>query len=94
MNIGAVSAPTSEGAITGTVTNGASVTYNHYLSSSCSSATGTSDAGSVTKKGNNACSMSEMKSSEVLTQLNNRKVSGESQWVAGGDGYPALEWVK
>lgn len=94
VNIGAVSAPTSEGAITGTVTNGASVTYNHYLSSSCSSATGTSDAGSVTKKGNNACSMSEMKSSEVLTQLNNRKVSGESQWVAGGDGYPALEWVK
>lgn len=91
INTGKVTAETSEGAITGSITR-ASVTYNHYLNSSCSSATGTSDIGSVTKTSNNACSESEMQSSDILTQLNSRKSSSNSSWVSGNDGYPTLEW--
>lgn len=66
------------------------VQYNHYLSIYANCAIGSSEK---PNEPNTSHSESEMKSQQVLDQLNAHRPKGSSKWVSGPDGYPTLEWT-
>ena len=67
----------------------ATITWNYYLNSMSSSAVDVYESSTI--RNNNACSSMEMKSEQILDDLNSRKGSN-SPWIKGSDGYPMLNW--
>lgn len=94
VNLGVVRIGELEGDLGAIIGNSidSNIQYNYYLSSKCNSLVGTNKGGS--KKENNVCSDFEMKSSDVLNSLNNKRKSGRSSWKKfNKDSYPVLNWA-
>ena len=63
------------------------INWNHYLEEMSTSDVELSESSTV--RNNNACSSMEMRSSDVLSDLNSRS---SIEWINDNDGYPILEW--
>lgn len=78
------------GAIIG-YNNGITVSYNYHLFQSGLATVGGTYKGTNSK--NSSKTESELKSTDVLKQLNSRAQSSWGQWKTGSDGFPVLEWM-
>lgn len=90
VNLGKISGGTP-GQIVRTMRKGGSLNYNYCLNIYDVPIYNSEE--NISIKGNKKLSESEMKSEEILANLNKRKPHTNSEWVKGTDGYPTLKWL-
>lgn len=90
VNLGKISGG-SPGQIVREMRKGGSLNYNYCLNIYDVPIYNSED--NISIKGNKKLSESEMKSEEILANLNKRKPHTNSEWVKGTDGYPTLKWL-